>query len=67
LKGIQRGIQPELHYECLGQARHQRCVGLATFAKTTYATPKNFDALVKIRNSLATLELACETPTTVKH
>jgi len=35
LEGMQTGMQFEL-YECLGQARHQMWVGLATFARTTF-------------------------------
>jgi len=46
LKGMQAGMQLE-YYEWLGQARHQIWVGLATFARTTYTTPNNFEALVK--------------------
>jgi len=35
LKGMQAGMQLELYYEWLGQARHQMKVGFATFATTT--------------------------------
>jgi len=33
LKGIQEGIQLELYYEWLGQARHQMLVGFATLPR----------------------------------
>jgi len=35
LKGMQAKMQRELSYEWLRQARHQMCVGLATFASNT--------------------------------
>jgi len=35
LIGMQAGMQLELYYEWLGQARDQKRVGLATFARTT--------------------------------
>jgi len=34
LKGMQAGMQLELYYEWLGQARHQMWLGFATFART---------------------------------
>jgi len=35
LEWMQAGMQLEIYYELLGQARHQMWVGLATFARTT--------------------------------
>jgi len=49
LKGMQAGMQLEFYYEYLGQAHHQMWVSLATFARTTYTAPNNFEALVKFK------------------
>jgi len=38
LKGMQAGIQLELHYEWLGEARQDMWVGLASFTRNTVAT-----------------------------
>jgi len=41
LKGMQAGMQLELCYELLCQARNQMWVGHATFARTTQRVAKN--------------------------
>jgi len=42
-KGMQAGTQLELYYELLGRARHQMCVGHATFDRANQArSQKNY-------------------------
>jgi len=49
LKRMKARMQVEFYYKYLDQARHQMWVSLATFARATYTTSDNFEALVKFK------------------